>query len=92
LKYAHRDIFGGWQSEWIDSADESQPTSLVLDPEGYPHISYCQSTDLKYAYQNTAGWHIETVDSEGEVGYYTSLAWIPEDTPVSATTISLIKL
>jgi hypothetical protein len=29
---------------------------------------------LKYAYQDDAGWHIETVDSEGNVGLYASLA------------------
>ncbi|MBP1703897.1 MAG: hypothetical protein H6Q38_3004, partial [Chloroflexi bacterium] len=51
-------------------------TSLALDADDYPHISYYDSTNktLKYAYQDVSGWHIQTVDSKGEVGEYTSLA------------------
>ena len=51
-------------------------TSLALDGDGYPHISYYDwgNNDLKYAYQDAFGWHIETVDSEGGVGRYSSLA------------------
>jgi hypothetical protein len=51
-------------------------TSLALDGDGYPHISYFDwgNSDLKYAYQDASGWHIETVDSERDVGLYTSLA------------------
>ena len=42
----------------------------------YPHISYYDETnaDLKYAYRDASGWHIQTVDSEGSVGTSTSLA------------------
>ena len=51
-------------------------TSLALDSNGYPHISYCDWTnmDLKYAYWDGADWQIQTVDSEGWVGGHTSLA------------------
>ena len=51
-------------------------TSLDLDQSDFPHVSYYDATsgDLKYAYRNASGWHIETVDSEGDVGEWTSLA------------------
>ncbi|MBU0569004.1 choice-of-anchor D domain-containing protein, partial [bacterium] len=42
----------------------------------YPHISYYDGTnyDLKYASYNGSAWNIQTVDSSGYVGQYTSLA------------------
>jgi uncharacterized repeat protein (TIGR01451 family) len=47
-----------------------------VDGDGYPHISYYEgyNGDLRYAYQDDSGWHIETVDSAGDVGRYTSIA------------------
>jgi hypothetical protein len=86
LKYAYQDA-SGWHIETVDSKEEEhvgEDTSLALDRDGYPHISYyycggdyhgvCFVEDLKYVYQDVYGWHIETVDSEGHVGWYTSLA------------------
>ena len=83
LKYAYQDA-SGWHIETVDSAGYvGEYTSLTLDGSGYPHISYyccgtptpgCNIGDLKYAYQDASGWHIETVDSEGNVGRHTSLA------------------
>jgi hypothetical protein len=52
-------------------------TSIALTAGlGRPRISYYDVTnlDLKYAYRDASGWHTETVDSAGHVGYYTSLA------------------
>lgn len=50
--------------------------SLALDSNDCPHISYCDATsgDLKYARWTGSGWEIEVVDSEGDVGKYTSIA------------------
>jgi len=48
-----------------------------LDSGDNPHISYYDGTpdyDLKYARWNGRLWSIETVDSTGSVGMYTSLA------------------
>ncbi len=58
-------------------------TALVLDAHGRPHISYCDPADnaagpssrvLKYAAWSGSDWDIQTVDSGGDVGYYSSLA------------------
>src|SRR5438046_2895414 len=51
-------------------------TSLVLDVQGSPHISYYDffNLDLKYAGKGGGVWTIETVDATGDVGCYTSLA------------------
>lgn len=47
----------------------------MLDNTDHAHISYYDSSakDLKYAFKDSGGWSIETVDSEGNVGTYTSL-------------------
>jgi len=68
-----------WHIETVDTqlGRFGGHTSLALDADGYPHISYHDAYpnyDLKYAYQEASGWHIETVDSEGHVGEYTCLA------------------
>ncbi|MCX7021676.1 MAG: T9SS type A sorting domain-containing protein [bacterium] len=56
---------------------------MALDDSGYPHISYydLDNYDLKYARWDGAEWRIETVDSEGYVGDYTSLALDSSDYP-----------
>ena len=82
LMYAYQDA-SGWHIQTVDSLRyvgwyNITSTSLVLDGDGYPHISYFPpyyySNSLQYAYQNASGWHIKTVDSEGDVGEYSSLA------------------
>jgi len=53
-------------------------TSLALDPQGNPHISYYDATnlDLKYASKSGGVWTIETVpDPSANVGQYTSLVF-----------------
>jgi len=58
-------------------------SSLELDSNGYPHISYCDTGngDLKYASWTGSSWNIETVDSAGDVGYTTSLALDSNENP-----------
>ena len=51
-------------------------TSLALDAQGNPHISYFAlgSGDLRYAKRIGGVWSFETVDAVGSVGSYTSIA------------------
>lgn len=58
-------------------------TSLDLDKNGYPHISYYDYTNgnLKYCYLEYNNWEIQTVDSIGNVGRYTSIVLDDNDDP-----------
>jgi PGF-pre-PGF domain-containing protein len=80
LKYA-RWNGSGWSIETVDSVGiVGWYTSLALDTSGYPYIYPCISYydasngDLKYAWKKGSGWSNETVDSDGDVGSYSSLA------------------
>jgi hypothetical protein len=85
LRYAHQDS-DGWHLDTVDDwGDVGRRSSLVLDEAGHPHISYYDGgyfappvieyrLDLKYARWDGAAWQIETVDSDGDVGDYSSLA------------------
>jgi hypothetical protein len=68
-----------WQVETVacGSGWYGWNTSLKLDAQGRPRISYqagWPNGDLMYAWHDGAQWHIELVDSQGETGYHTSLA------------------
>jgi len=79
LLYAFQDV-SGWHIETVENPEVSGRypglyTSLALGEDGFPHISYFHSSDmeLKYAYKDGSGWHIETVDNTESVGKHTSL-------------------
>ena len=83
LKYA---TWNGsdWEIEAIDSVgDYAAYTSLALDSNGRPHISYNDRSDgdLKYTRWNGSGWEIEVVDSDFDVGWENPLALDSEDRP-----------
>lgn len=61
----------------------STPNPLCLDQNGNPYIAFTelQSGDLKLAYEIDNAWHIETVDSIGNVGEHSSIAMTPEGMP-----------
>ena len=70
---------GTWNSTIIDSSGEYN--SIAVDKSGNPHIAYYQVAqsdkdypELKYAYKDSKGWHIEIVDStKAGAGFYVSL-------------------
>jgi len=72
---------GTWSNFTIDSVGNvGQYTSLTLDFSGFPIISYYDATniDLKFAKSPTLDgsgtWTVVTIDSCGNVGFYSSLA------------------
>jgi putative cofactor-binding repeat protein len=87
LKYA------SWSgSEWaiqvVDSLERvntfaSMAPSLAIDSSDNPHISYVddENANLKYASWTGSAWSIQTVDSQGNVGGYTSLKLDSFDKP-----------
>ena len=88
LKYASYDA-NGWNIQTVDSErGAGRFNSLMLDKMGYPHISYFSYSgissrgELRYAYQDEAGWNIQTLDRGW--GYYlehTSLVLNTEGEP-----------
>jgi hypothetical protein len=67
----------------VDTDNVSAP-SLVLDAADRPHISYCRGEhcgegyawggSLRYAHWTGDTWDVQTVDSDGYSGEYTSIA------------------
>lgn len=89
LWYAYRDL-EGWRTESPDASHTAgYAASLMLDQSGNPHMAYLeviwnddiQRVQLRYAYRDGSGWHTETVDTTGLVGYHVSLALDQSDAP-----------
>lgn len=73
-----------WYKETVDPAwGVGWYTSIDLDSDGNPHISYYDDINhnLKYAYYDGMEWNIEVVDSDGDVGKHTSIALDALDYP-----------
>ena len=83
IKSAHQDG-SGWYTEtvvasgWGSGYRGGVGTSIAVDTDDYPHISYFDSnlSEIRYLYKDETGWHSETVNLGGNWGY-TSSPWIP---------------
>ncbi|MBU2568246.1 MAG: hypothetical protein KJ967_05705 [Elusimicrobia bacterium] len=68
-------LWAGWNVQTVDSAGYvGHYTSIALDTNNYPHISYLDFTNLKYAKWTGSSWNVQTVDSGGYGGCATSIA------------------
>ena len=65
-----------WTGTPAAAGNVGRYTSLALDAQGSPRISYNDfgTFDLKYASKSAGVWTLETVDASGSTGFYTSLA------------------
>jgi len=70
-----------WNIEVVDTQlGDAIYTSIEIDSEGYPHISYFDPagapgySGLKYARKTARGWEITRVDTALNTGWYSSLA------------------
>jgi hypothetical protein len=77
-------IGGGWSIETVDEfGTVGEFSSIELDSNNYPHISYYDDTngDLKYAKWTGSTWFIQIVDMAGRVGYSSSMALDSNNNP-----------
>ncbi|MBN1425715.1 hypothetical protein JXA88_14265 [Candidatus Fermentibacteria bacterium] len=75
LKYAFRPgPADPWQTDNLGFVnDEAASASIVLDQSGVPHVAFLGDGDLKLAYKDEAGWHIEPLYAPGYGGDSPSL-------------------
>lgn len=78
VRYARRDGTGIWETFVVDSSLSYEPmgTSLALDENGCPRISYSADGEIRYAAWEGSSWTIQTVyaTDTGAHTYGTSLA------------------
>ncbi|MDD5687103.1 MAG: carboxypeptidase regulatory-like domain-containing protein [Elusimicrobia bacterium] len=83
LLLATKGFCAGWSLQTVDSGDDvGDFTSIALDSNNYPHISYHDNTNnsLKYAKWNGTAWSTTTVDT-GFLGEDTSIALDSNNNP-----------
>jgi hypothetical protein len=75
----------GWQIESIGTGPVAYEfnVALAVQPNGEPALTYYDTatTELRYAARTGDTWSIETVDADGDVGRYSSLAFDTAGTP-----------
>ena len=77
VEYYHLNGAGEWVVENVGSGPLTYKyaTSVAVDPEGNPHITYFdqRDNDLALASRGESGWGIARVDTEGDTGLFASL-------------------
>lgn len=74
-----------WDPNIVDDAPNTgEYSSLAISPlTGQPAISYTSNDDLRYAWYDGSTWHAGyVVDGKEDVGYHTSLAFLPSGKPI----------
>ncbi|UCE66686.1 MAG: hypothetical protein JSU85_01320 [Candidatus Zixiibacteriota bacterium] len=89
LKYA-TPADTGWYKIFVDCsydtsiAEIGEYSSIAINNDGYPCISYTQNgpDEVKYAYKDSGGWHIDVVNNDVYQTYYNMLRLFNGETPV----------
>lgn len=85
-----RKVGGSWLSETVQSTvgyiQSNHQPSLKLRSDGQPGVSYYMMdlkkvSSLYYSYRDDGGWHSQLVDSQADLGAYSSLAFDRWNTP-----------
>ncbi|HNU35386.1 MAG TPA: fibronectin type III domain-containing protein, partial [Methanomassiliicoccales archaeon] len=82
--YYVNNVQGYWAVSIVDAAGSvGSHTSIALDSQGSPHVSYNDQTNhaLKYARYRQGFWETHQVDGSNS-GYFTNVALDPSDHPV----------
>ncbi len=77
VEYYGVDESGQWFVEPVGSGpqDYKFATSVAVDPQGNPHVTFHEQTDgdLALASRGPDGWSIELIETEGQVGLFAYL-------------------
>jgi subtilisin family serine protease len=70
VRYARRGDFD-WEIEDVTAPSTAFGTHIAVDTAGRPHILYSDYAQhaLRYAWREAGGWHVETVNPGGILGY-----------------------
>jgi hypothetical protein len=78
------DMGSGWTQEVVISGITTLGSSIAMDAQGYPHISYTQigaSDALQYVWKTSTGWHLNLVDTQTLIDSTSSIALDSDNYP-----------